>query len=130
MKVYVAFQGEYSDRGCLGVFSTREAAEAIGVGAPDAFDVQEFELDELVGASYGPTWTASIDLRTGEVTQPSRAYPRLRLPGGRCEFEPEDYLDTDLYFLWVHSPISQEHAVKVAIEKRQEWFRARSTVGS
>jgi hypothetical protein len=124
MKVYLVSTGEYSDYTILGLFSTREKADAfITELAKGRFqqpnDVEEYDLDARVGQAYGPTWLARITLDTGEVRASKCIFDSVRHPEV-CTVEPHDN-----ELLTAVSPISKEHATKVAVEKRQEWLRTR-----
>lgn len=69
MKVYIVEFGEYSDRSVVGVFSTREAAEAFCRLAKkkEPFDdlVSDWELDE--GVVSRARWVAVVDLSDGRA---------------------------------------------------------------
>lgn len=117
-KVYVLTTGEYSEYGIEGVFSTRELAEsARAVGIPDG-DVEEYDLDEMVAFEVGPMWTASIDKETGDVQIRKDGAVRFRHPSAAAH-------GVGSTFLIAESPVSREHAIKVAVEARQEWLRTR-----
>jgi hypothetical protein len=69
-KVYV-LTSFYYDEGNIGVFSSREKAEAVMRDSDrvDQKDVQEFEVDELVGHVVMPTYIASIEKESGMVRE-------------------------------------------------------------
>jgi hypothetical protein len=114
-KVYVVTVGEYSSYQIVGVFSTRESAEKIQA------DVEEWELDALADHEWGMNWYVDVMLSDGLVRQ------RYEEEGFRHPTE------TDVRFysvsahappgiIQVRSPLSAEHAMKVAVKKRQEWL--------
>ena len=141
MKVYIVERGCYSDRYVSGVFSSRELAEAdIALhtdGERDewnsAGDVTEYEVDEDAGLVKRPVWRSYIDLDSGEVYQLGSDTDYGK-PQERSR-EPESHDCRGMANMslrgWhfgrrygeTHSFISQEHAVKLAVEFRQAWLR-------
>jgi hypothetical protein len=119
--VYLLTEGDYSDYHIYGIFSTRAAAEEIAAESPD-LEIEEYELDALVGKSYGPVWRAVIFKQDGRMPYEPSKYRMIRHPTGVIVGEYDQHFVVD-------SPISAEHAVKVAIEKRQGWLRNRATIG-
>ncbi len=135
-RVYVLTRGEYSDYRVFGVFSSPGAIEAFRANLHedrrgDFNDPEEFEVDGCLMLEYRPRWRAVIELEGGEIlgtydqgislTHPSEVVARETyafIPGHPGRYVPA---------LEASSPISREHAVKVATEKRQEWLRTRST---
>lgn len=116
-KVFVLCEGEYSGRFIRGVFSTMEAAEAAAAGNGSGTDIEEHTLDEFGGWSYRAESQAIVDLKSGEIRANDWTYPSFRSPTRECVVE------VSKYFVSVFSPVSKEHAIKVAVEKRQEWLR-------
>lgn len=137
MKVWVLTSGEYSDYRIEGIFSSREAAERILLRArADKYatefnDPEGYEVDALADHTYGPSFRMLMRLDTGEAMEGYTSSPELRHPG-RCEVEFRDIAwsrdEHAVPCVCVTSPISREHAVKVAVEKRQEWLRTRDLV--
>lgn len=133
--VYVLTSGEYSNYMIHGVFSTREAAERVmGRMGPD-MEVEEYILDDLVRHENGPVWTAAVRLGDGDVPTTKDGapwYPPDQRPD--TQFRHPTRADPVRYVhhwdggrsVVVSSPISYEHALKVATEKRQEWLRERA----
>jgi hypothetical protein len=117
MKVYV-LTSFYYDEGNIGVFSSREKAEAVMRDSDrvDQKDVQEFEVDELVGHVVMPTYIASIEKGSGVVRESmdrERRHPSaLVIDGFSDSFR-------------ISSPISAEHARSEAVRVRQEWLRTK-----
>jgi hypothetical protein len=116
-KVYV-LTSFYYDEGNIGVFSSREKAEAVMRGSDrvDQKDVQEFEVDELVGHVVMPVFIAYIEKESGRVSESShreRRHPSALVIDGFSD-----------YFR-ITSPISAEHARSEAIRVRQEWLAKR-----
>jgi hypothetical protein len=127
--VYVVTSGEYSDYRIEGTFSAREKAEAFLTAAfpgarrdADDANIEEWTLDEKEGVRLAPTHEVRIELASGQVTSYGGRMGRVG-PGDRCRVDGPwpGYRDTT--YLNVASPVSEEHAVKVAVEKRQEWLR-------
>lgn len=120
-KVYV-LTSFYYDEGNIGVFSTRELAEAVMRDSDrvEMKDIQEFEVDELVGHVAGPTFIASIEKESGVVREyqdRERRHPSEVVVG--------DYSKS----FRITSPISAEHARSEAIRVRQEWLRTKELKG-
>jgi hypothetical protein len=118
--VYLLTEGEYSDYHIHGIFSTWAAAAEVAASAPD-LEIEEYALDELVGHRYGTAWRAVIYKEDGAMLAPHK-FLAIRHPTGVVVGEYDTHFCVD-------SPISAEHAVKVAIEKRQGWLRNRATIG-
>ena len=114
-KVYVVQEGSYSDRHVVGVFSTRALAEKDA----DAYngDITEYEVDCLVGSEFHACYYADIDFSTGVVETSPPCGPKERVRPGECA------IYTRGKFALVASPVSSEHAAKVAVELRQKWLR-------
>lgn len=124
MKVYTLNVGQHSDRRVVGIFGDRsKALEAQGkIGNDLPSSINEFSLDELVGAEWGPTWSATIDLLDGRIGG-AEEDETLRLPE-KCKIEW--YLDGGRPLAIVHSPISEDHARSVAAETWREYLGERS----
>jgi hypothetical protein len=116
-KVYV-LTSFYYDEGNIGVFSSREKAEAVMRDSDrvEQKDVQEFEVDELVGHVAGPTFIASIKKESGMIRE--SLYSERRHPS---ELVVKILSDS----FRIASPISAEHARSEAIRVRQEWLAKR-----
>ena len=116
--IYVVTEGEYSDYGIRAVFSTRLRADRYVAVLESGARVEEYALDEWVGAQRGPQWTCVIDLKSGVLS--SRRLGRWLRHPRRCEIFP------GASFIRVVSPVSAAHAQKVAVEERQRWLRERA----
>lgn len=124
-KVYVAFQGSDVDRRMVGVYSHRGDAEDKSCEhGHNRDDVEEAIVDDLLEWEIGDTYRAVIKLKSGEIISGPRSVDENRHPT-RCVV---DELRTNYYLHnpWVEvvSPISMDHAINVATEKRQEWLRS------
>jgi hypothetical protein len=124
-KVYVLTEGEFSDYRIVAVFSTREGAEKVLAGYPyTCIEIDEWTLDAIAEHEWGMTWYATINLSEGEA---HRYYERqgFRHPTAVTVdfYRPAD--DAPFSTIQVRSPVSAEHAMKVAAEKRQEWLRTK-----
>jgi hypothetical protein len=116
VKVFIAFEGAYSDRGVSGVYSTRELAGPPG----EDEDIEEYEVDEFVGSRQEPAFWIRLD-KTGQVVGDSER-SCLFLRG--CRGNSREFIG---YFEG-ESPSSREEALKLAAEARQAWLRERGTV--
>lgn len=120
-KVYLLMRGEYSDTTVEAVFSQKDEAERIAsLDESDDFRIEEFELDEWKDWTYSTSYCAVAGIKTGEVINTSH-HIHLHHPT-RCEVRLFKNRDQIL----VQSPISPEHAAKVAAEKRQEFLRCQA----
>jgi hypothetical protein len=111
-------------RGLIGVFSTRERAEAIYAGSRREPDVEELELDAMVGFRYIVAYEVHVDLdggrpRGGDVPRP----PDFRHPSRCVVVRGTPWPGKDV--VTVRSPISSMHAAEVAMLERQRWLRER-----
>lgn len=114
MKVFIVFEGEYSDRRPVGVFSSEEKAAELGLD-----DIEEFELDAITDKRWMLMYGAVIRLADGEVIRRGRRGPGMTPAGFRGEAKISHET------AWALSVESEDHALKLAVEKRQEWLRAR-----
>jgi hypothetical protein len=137
MKLYVVFEGEYSDRSCVGAFSTREKAlEVYGELASDEefmkLQIEEHELDGVTDYQWCRYWVAKIRLSDGATT-PAYETRDFRKPSQRGQvsepypwFWQEETKSPRVEIIRAESLVSPAHAVKLAVEARQAWLRARS----
>lgn len=128
MKVYLLTEGSYSDESVVGIFSNLENAKRIydeyrRLEHGEINDPREYELDELISPQAGPVFTVYMSLKNGEVISQCENPPSIRDPHG-CDVDIFAY-GSD-HRIVVKSPVSAEHAMKVAVEQRQEWLRSRS----
>src|SRR5436190_8000413 len=120
MTIYIVTEGTYSDYHIEGAFSSRERADEyvkIREGEKYRYEVsvEEYELDEELKKSYITIYKIRVLLHDGRVDK---------------EWEDRGYFK-DNYSNKVifrteaigESVISKEHALKLAIEARQEWLR-------
>lgn len=128
MKVYVMTEGEYSDYGIVGVFSSKEKCEAVRNGNRDA-QCEEYDIDEIVDKRFCKQFTAAIMKESGDIVAGFN-YNCLNLVSpvkaiieedGIVWSESKQMVEGPL--IRVKSPISMEHAIKVAVEARQKWLR-------
>jgi hypothetical protein len=120
--VYVVTSGEYSDYGLNGLFSTPEKAQAFmdknkielccGRG-----QIEEWELDELVKHTTKTVWFCRISIHNGDLNWEYNS--EVSCPPRYKE------VHTNRIHAWARSSISQKHAHKLAVEKRQEVLRLR-----
>ncbi|HQU33585.1 MAG TPA: hypothetical protein PLB88_04670 [Thermoanaerobaculaceae bacterium] len=133
MTVYVLTEGEHSGREIVGVFSSLEkitefvAKNPRGLTSPWYWepynDPETYELDAAMALETGPTFLAWIHRPTGNLTIGKEAHLSRRHPR-MCE---ESIVSGDT--IEVRSPISFEHASKVATEMRQAWLRSQTVAG-
>lgn len=123
--VYLVSERSYSDHYTEGIFSTREGAQGYidQAGLGDGRGIEEYTLDAMVGWEMGPVWVYVIALDDGEIFReyPERR-PQVRHPTAAVCSDLSSYQDGRAR-LRVESPISADHARKVAVERRQEWLR-------
>lgn len=132
MKVYLVAAGEYSDYHVVGLFSTPELAQAYidtnnlpGVLSANFADMEEIEIDHLVGFVQREYWTASIQAKSGDWNwQSSGTEPASPLARGSVRTHTQagpvsSFIATSF--------VSQEHANKLAAEARQAWLRKQTT---
>jgi hypothetical protein len=146
MKVYIVTQGSYSDYRIAAVHSTRELAEAHVARLTELTDPNEpafgeYEVDEPGSIpEVVPEYYATIFLATGELFDGHRPRPDYRWPGAAsrkvaaCGGGGERVWVNDGSYsqqparIEVTSRVSQEHARKVAVERRQRWLRENKVV--
>lgn len=121
---YILTDGSYSEYHIVKVFSSKEKAERYieqyKLVNDDCPRIEDYEVDESDDEFFArQSWQSFIFYPTGELHE----------YGGRINLGKE----TDK-FIYYHSPnnkgvtvlsfISQEHATKLATEKRQEYLRS------
>jgi hypothetical protein len=125
MKVYILTKGEYSEYKIIGAFSTLELAnnaKAI-LNDYDVNDPGEYELDlpyqPEKDFELGDTYKVTIFMKSGETFKWADNYNLHNVYR-----HPSDcVIKIHTNEIWVRSPISAEHAEKVAIEQRQKHLR-------
>lgn len=126
MKIYVVTSGEYSDYQIDALYSTRDRALAhIGSEQNDRAKIEEWELDEEQDSVWMETWSVGL-LEDGSTN------PHIRF-GSYWSFREQSWRGRvnswDCHDGWrfnADSPISREHAHKLAVEARQEWLRKKT----
>lgn len=120
-KVYLVWQGSYSDASVVGVFSTEEAADKLA--AMDFLDthVEEFEIDAMKdfaerGLSVYQAWS-----RVGPSIEVSSVYKRSLL----CQPDERE-LSVKLAMAGTQMAVNvmardEEHAIKIAADKFREF---------
>lgn len=126
--VYLLSEGKYSDYTIVGIFSRREDAEAAIAGQDtsvwDPYEITEYELDTLVGQRYGPIHKVLL-AEDGTIEQMPHVDQALRHPE-KCEMSGTIGTNGRRACMRVDSPISFEHATKVAAEIHQQRLRERA----
>lgn len=123
MKVYIAFDGDYSARSVTAVFTDKEKADEC------SRDVEEHELDQLAGYTMHDVWEVRLRIDNGALISSSKS--KL--------FEVPNYCRTQRISDWRGGSIfsgysvdtatmgisstSQDHALKLAAEDRQSYLR-------
>lgn len=125
MTIYVVQSGEYSDRGICGIFSTSELAQKWIDENDKSADIKEFEVDERDGERMVESYECIIDYHTGRVISETSYQAAVKQNG--------QYLHIDAQYrgyVWGcndacigRSIESPEHAMKLAVEKRQAELR-------
>lgn len=126
-KVYVVTEGEYSDYRILGVFSTEDLAKEY---CGDFCTIEEYELDAAgKEEKFVQSYLAWVNLETGMLSGKEEGV--CIAIGDKRETHVGVSVWPSENPKWgnvtVRSFVSQDHANKVAIEKRQEWLRTKST---
>lgn len=140
-KVYAVWQGIYSDRDVIAVFSTQALADAFC----EEYDklhgyydtrVQVYELDNQVGYKAVKFWESHISYDTGEIINRHEGYTDKDISEryvsykvdrsevdylGQLRISTSDEIMPD--HIVVYSIESADHADKLAIEARQEYQR-------
>lgn len=119
--VYLVTSGEYSDYSINGVFSTEQLAEEFAAKI-EGGEVDPWELDERSQEENCPCWVALLDLATellsvrnqGSVLcSPSKRVDTAIHTNYKSKAHPKGYILSRSY-------VSQEHADKLCVEKKQE----------
>lgn len=110
MNVYAVWEGQYSDREVLGVFSSEELAQKyvamLGDKADDA-RIKAYVLD--VEAERGPMWEVAMEYETGNVSWVDVA--------SYADSESMSITERGGVWAYIHAE-SAEHAIKIVNEKR------------
>lgn len=113
MSVFLLTTSEYSDYRVVGVFSTREKAEAAAPLYPSGPEIEEYVLDVPMGPDGWRFWTLSMD-EEGDCFYCTSDDPRLET----SEYRPARgarKLSWRSFGVWAKD---EQHARKVANEKR------------
>lgn len=119
--IYVVTAGRYSDYHIEAVFTTRDAADEFAAkvsNQPGVEDVrvEPYEADSCTEYGWGPVYQVAINRHSGdEEWRIEGAY--LRHPQRAVERQGYDGC------IVIDSPVSYEHALKIAAEHRQAWLR-------
>jgi hypothetical protein len=124
MKVYVVHRGEYSDRDCVGVFSTREKAEAHIAGDP-RYQIETYEVDELPAEHWFKDYFYVRVGPNGEYEEWESHRGHRAPPDFRGDATPQhSRWDVEEYDTFIAgSTVSYEHAKKLAVECMQKELR-------
>lgn len=117
--IYIVTEGEYSDYGIRGVFSTQAKAQAYVDG--NGGDIEEWGLDEFAGWIKRTHFRAKIRLSDGAILQEWN-YQATADPHKRSE-DVQQWKGRDDMQMCATSLVSAEHARKLAVEARQNWLR-------
>lgn len=137
MRVYVITSGCYSDYGIEGIFSTRKKAEdyitktkaAKEQGGDDFWidddfnDIQEWVLDEQLKARFVVVHSIGIFLDTGDVAERPQQQTRFEVPQNRSYVTESVPAYRGRGVARAQSYKSAAHALKLAVEARQNWMR-------
>lgn len=136
MKVWVAYAGEYSSRGLIGVFSCAEKAAACYDPPSAENDIEEVELDQFYGEemipvtnpklAYGALHRVRLDLESGDVIDCYESDPTFR-SRDEAVIELETGSEFERPSVYVRVAKSKDLAMKLAVEARQHWLHARLT---
>ena len=125
MKIFAVSSGVYSDYHINAVFSTRELAQAYIAKRGDGLwdpNIEEWKVDEEADFIARPLYWAAVYLKTGDlVPEHCRTSTQWASPSARAYDEPRLVYTNRIV---AGSFVSQEHALKLAAEKRQEILRS------
>lgn len=142
MKIYIVTSGTYSYYGINAVFSSTEKAEEYLAQMPAKereegyYKIEEWGVDELPPLVYGPEW--AIRLRLDGSIAEDKYYPEhdktedhykgergrvFRHPAFDRPNDDMAKIDSMDGLFWGYSYISRDHAMKLAIEERQQAIR-------
>ncbi len=120
-KVYVLTTGEYSDLRVEGVFTTLEAAERVRASLYGGSQITAYRLDELAEKE-------AMGMRFYEIKVPIAADTTMvvseEYPGDEYMYDAPYGAPKYLYIgTWAKS---EEHALKIAMEKRAKYLADRT----
>ncbi len=129
-KVWIVFEGDYSDRSVIWVCSSEEKLNEFCNGNSEQMDIEEWDLDKDDEHRMVRCYWMRLDLVTGEVlgsnnkgtlrmVKPSHA-AAIEMSGGYTFTFSDRVVNPAVS---VSSQVSYDHAVKVAAEERQKWLR-------
>lgn len=122
MTIYLVTRGEYSDYGIVAAFSSKAKAEKYmqddGSSYKEYNEVEEYRVDEEVGAKNLSIWRVAINLSNGDIPDKPHCFPRYAVP-----FRGRSDVHANGEYGWAESTVSAEHCLKVAAECRQKWLR-------
>ncbi len=126
MKVWVVTEGSYSDFHIERIFSTEKKAVDF-VGDNDDLRIEEWSVDDAEGKKGTLNHIVSIDGAGNDFDRYVKSIGRIEDEHfkGRTWVDSERMVGnqiTGLVFVG-ESPVNREHALKLAIELRQEWLR-------
>ena len=124
--VYVVTEGEYSDYGIVGIFSTTDLAiEFIQKrGSTRSTTVQKWEIDEKVRHVVKNEYSSKIDFITGEIVERDVSQQFVSPHERAMETTLSQWYGDETYrYSRTLSYQSPEHADKLAIELRQKFLR-------
>ena len=151
--VYVVTSGEYSDYGIQAVFLDKAEAESyhadLQKSSPhDSPRIEEWAVGRPGPEVLKPSWGVRIDVATGRVETNDQSYSMVppERDADECQVSrwaaiPAPWLPTlavpafnvrapEVHTLYRESYVSQEHAVKLAVESRQRWLRLKAERGA
>jgi hypothetical protein len=131
LTLFAVASGEYSDYGINAIFSTKELADkyieasvlAARYGRTEKYFIEEWELDMYTNPTAALLNQAWIDVGTGDVrTVGSNSYKQVFAGPRKCMVQLQTDFRNANRTIYVQSPVSVEHAVKVATEARQAYL--------
>lgn len=114
-KVYLVWQGSYSDASVVGVFSTKDAANKLAAMDPYDTHVEEFEIDAMKdyaerGLKQHLAWSKGMTVEVEDVFEFSRLCPPAESDLDVCKHKNGQ--------MFVHVMArDEEHAIKIAADK-------------
>lgn len=123
MKVYLVSHGEYSDYQIDGVFSTSDKADAY-IGPSKEHYAAEWEVDdpEVVSNPQVTMYHVAINMDTGDDIDENCTV--VNNYGQRSD----SFISGGVSCAVAYSPVSFDHAHKLAVEFRQAYLRKKGVV--
>ena len=138
MRVYVVTTGSYSDYSIKGIFSTRKRAQRYidrclensdVVYYTEFNDIEEWTLDEKEKEREYTEYSAALFIDNGSPEYPPSQRSTWGIPKSSVYVAEHVPIYKGRGVVRAASHKSAAHAMKLAVEKRQEWLRNKDARG-